>query len=190
MFVCMKALYRGGFAHIGVASYTHTYTCFSFSYRYGGCFTKSLYRGGFMQSLGALHIQIGLYKVPMDFAHIFFYRYGDVLHMPLYTHTDIHMHISGFFPTEMNDGWWGQCSSTINIFCQELHAMCRCAQKNHVSNNPSPGVGWREWGKIPKINFARNCLKCADMHRKIIYLVNHLLPIVVGSGTKKKTSSC
>ena len=51
--------------------------------------------------------------------------------------------------------------------CYELHDMCRYAHKNHVSNHP-PSQGWNG-GQVPKMFFARNCMKCTDLYRKFMF---------------------
>ena len=72
-------------------------------------------------------------------------------------------HVSNTHPKE-DDG------QDLKKICEELHEMCRFAQKNYVPNAHPRGSG----GKVQnKDTVDRNSLKCADLHRKLMFLTIH-----------------
>ena len=55
--------------------------------------------------------------------------------------------------------------------CKELHKMCRSAKKNHVSEMQTFGVGMEVVGARYQILFVTNCIECADLPRKIMFMI-------------------
>ena len=53
---------------------------------------------------------------------------------------------------------------------KHLHEMSRYAQKYHASSHSSHKDGGGDGGSSTKTHFATNCMKCANLHRKIMCL--------------------
>ena len=59
-----------------------------------------------------------------------------------------------------------------------MYEICRSAKENDVSNPELHRVGAQ--GKLPRKCFPKNCIKCADLHRKMRFVIPN--PHKGGSG--------
>ena len=74
-------------------------------------------------------------------------------------------------------------------FFDRNYLKCRDLHGNNIYNMYPHGIG-AGWGQIPKIYFATNCIKWADLYRRIMSLTIHPIGVGMGMGGESSIIFC